>query len=125
MANVSMPGIYKVGMTTRTPAARLAEANKADTWRPPTEYTVAYKVRVNDVLATEHRLHAYLAEKDWRIHPRREFFRAPLRDIKILLDHVASLGDDDEETEVEYEDSDRGDDSEKEIEYGETDSEEE
>lgn len=109
MANESMPGIYKVGMTTRTPAERLEEANKSDTWRPPTEYTVAYKVRVGDVLATEHRLHAYLAEKDWRIHPRREFFRAPLRDIKILLDHVASL-DDDEETEAEFEDSEEEDD---------------
>jgi len=30
----SMPGLVKIGMTTRSPEIRLAEANKGDTWRP-------------------------------------------------------------------------------------------
>lgn len=94
MANESMAGIYKVGMTTRDPAARLAEANKSDTWRPPTDYTVAYAVRVCDVLTTEHRLHGWMAERGWRINSCREFFKAPLRDIKSLMDNVeARAGD--------------------------------
>ena len=101
-----MPGIYKVGMTTRDPTARLAEANRSDTWRPPTEYDLKYSVRVRDALETERKLHTMLAENWERIHPRREFFKAELRVIKVLMDHVRDddvvvVDTDEEEAEAE------------------------
>lgn len=108
MTNEAMPGIYKVGMTTRNPTARLAEANRSDTWRPPTDYMIEHVVRVDDVFETERKLHELLAESGVRIHPRREFFKAPLRTIKILMDHVAAAASDvvvidsDEEAEPYY-----------------------
>ena len=37
-ATPSMAGIVKIGATTHDPAARLADANSADTWRPPEPY---------------------------------------------------------------------------------------
>ena len=37
-ASPSMPGVVKIGATAHDPAARLAEANSADTWRPPLPY---------------------------------------------------------------------------------------
>ena len=107
MTNESMPGIYKVGMTRREPVARLAEANGSDTWRPPTDYVLEYAVRVSDVLETERKLHALLAESGVRIHPRREFFKAPMRTIKILMDRVsAAVADDDDVVVIDTADDD-------------------
>jgi hypothetical protein len=106
MANESMPGIYKVGMTTRDPTARLAEANRSDTWRPPTEYDLKYSVRVRGALETERKLHAMLEENGERIHPRREFFKVELRTVKVLMDHVKDddvVVDDSDEEEEEAE----------------------
>ena len=40
-----MPGIVKIGATTRD---RLREANESDTWRPPEPYVVACAARVTD-----------------------------------------------------------------------------
>jgi hypothetical protein len=40
-----MPGIAKIGATTRD---RLREANESDTWRPPEPYVVACAARVTD-----------------------------------------------------------------------------
>jgi hypothetical protein len=37
----SMPGVAKIGATTRNPSERLAEANASDTWRPPRPYVVS------------------------------------------------------------------------------------
>lgn len=83
MSNESMPGIFKVGMTTRTPEDRLAEANTTDTWRPPTEYKIAHSVKVSDVFETEMLIHEQLDK--YRINPRREFFNAPISIIKELF----------------------------------------
>ncbi len=41
----SMPGIVKIGATTRD---RLREANESDTWRPPEPYVFACAARVTD-----------------------------------------------------------------------------
>lgn len=74
--NVSMPGIYKIGLTMRTPEERLAEANASDTWRPPTPYTIVFTKRVRCAASKEKQLHNLLSELGFRVHPRREFFNA-------------------------------------------------
>jgi hypothetical protein len=69
----SMPGIVKIGATTRELADRLREANESDTWRPPEPYVVACAARVTDAFAAERSLHVRLAER--RVSAHREFFR--------------------------------------------------
>lgn len=102
ISNASMPGIYKVGMTRRQPVERLAEANRPYTWRSPTDFTLEYVVRTRNVAETERTLHMLLTERWERVNPRQEFFRAPLKDIKHLMNNVAVAvavidSDDDEE----------------------------
>ena len=46
MSNPSMPGIMKIGMTMRTPEERLKEANKHDTFKPPTLYQIDFAKEV-------------------------------------------------------------------------------
>ena len=70
----SMPGLVKIGMTTRSPEIRLAEANKGDTWRPPEKYRILCALRVKDAVEKEKEIHAAFARE--RIG-KREFFRLP------------------------------------------------
>jgi hypothetical protein len=69
-----MAGIVKIGATTHDPAARLADANSADTWRPPEPYELVCSAHVPSAFATERALHTILGAR--RINARREFFRA-------------------------------------------------
>ena len=70
----SMPGLVKIGMTTRSPEIRLAEANKGDTWRPPHKYRILCALRVKDAAEKEKEIHAAFARE--RIGAR-EFFCLP------------------------------------------------
>ena len=86
MSNPSMPGIFKVGMTKRTPEIRLKEANMSDTWRPPTNYQIEFSIYVKNPLQKEVMLHRVLKRYFDRIHDGREFFRAPIEDIRLFFD---------------------------------------
>lgn len=85
-ANESMPGILKIGMTTRTPFERLEEANTADTWKPPTPYTVELAKRVSDPKCKENTIHKLLEKYSEKIHDRREFFRISVDDVRLFFD---------------------------------------
>ena len=74
----SMPGLVKIGMTTRTPEIRLAEANKGDTWRPPEKYKILCALRVRDPWGKEKEAHTVFAHE--RIG-KREFFRLSHADV--------------------------------------------
>jgi len=45
-SNESMPGIFKIGMTERTPEKRLTEANGSDEFKPPLPYVIAIHKKV-------------------------------------------------------------------------------
>jgi len=81
-----MPGILKVGMTERTPEARLSEANASDTWRPPTPYKIEFAKKVFNPLQKEKTLHILLEQYTERIHPRREFFRVSPEEVREFFD---------------------------------------
>jgi hypothetical protein len=81
-----MPGILKVGMTERTPEARLSEANASDTWRPPTPYEIEFAKKVSNRSQKEKTLHTLLEQYTDRIHPRREFFRVSKEEVLKFLD---------------------------------------
>lgn len=87
--NASMKDIYKVGMTTRHPSQRLVEANQSDTWRPPTPYVAVLTRKVKNVRDKESTIHDILSDMGYRLHPRREFFNAPLS----LIEKLFSLTD--------------------------------
>ena len=73
MSNPSMEGIYKIGMTKRSPEERLKEANSADTFRPPTPYEILCSVQTTDAVKKEKQLHKILSE--YRVSENREFFK--------------------------------------------------
>ena len=56
----SMPGIYKIGMTRRTPEDRLRDANASNTWKPPTPYNIEMFVKVSQAYVKEQALHKLL-----------------------------------------------------------------
>jgi len=85
-SNPSMPGILKVGMTERTPEARLREANTSDTWRPPTPYKIEFAKKVSNPSQKEKTLHTLLQKHTDRIHPHREFFRASTEEVLLYFD---------------------------------------
>jgi hypothetical protein len=81
-----MPGILKVGMTERTPEARLKEANSSDTWRPPTPYKIEFAKKVYNSSQKEKTLHTLLEQYTDRIHSRREFFRVSPEEVIKFFD---------------------------------------
>ncbi len=69
--NDAMPGLVKIGATTRDPADRLDEARHA-TWAPSC-FRITAQAAVDDAFETERVLHALLAPR--RFEARREFFK--------------------------------------------------
>jgi hypothetical protein len=84
-SNPAMPGIYKIGMTTRTPEARLKDANTSNTWKPPMPYRIEMFAKVSDPMKKEQSLHKLLEHYGKRIHPRREFFHITLREVRMFF----------------------------------------
>lgn len=74
LANASMPDVYKVGMTTRSPNARAFEVSNAT--GVPTPFDVVYYAEVAEPMMQEKRVHKLLA--DYRVNNGREFFKAHL-----------------------------------------------
>ena len=86
--NAAMPGMYKIGMTTRALEIRLKEANTHDTYKPPHLYTVAFAREVDNVRNREKEIHKLLEERGKRVNPKREFFDESLEKIKELFDAI-------------------------------------
>lgn len=86
-SNAAMPGILKVGMTLRTPEDRLAEANGngTATFRPPCPYVIEFAKRVHEPKEKERVLHHILDKYTSRVNPRREFFRASVKQVRELF----------------------------------------
>jgi hypothetical protein len=78
-----MPGIVKIGATTRDLADRLREANESDTWRPPEPYVVACAARVTAAFAAERSLHTALCGR--RVNAHREFFRLTVEEARAVF----------------------------------------
>lgn len=82
--NPSMPDLLKIGMTTHSdPLKRLTEANLSDTFRPPTEYSLGFSIKVPNARETETYVHKLLHEK--RVNVNREFFRVSLTDVTGII----------------------------------------
>ncbi len=84
LVNSSMPGLSKVGCTTRAPHDRAAELSGVTGVATP--FVVAYEQAFADCHAAERAIHAELDQRGLRVHARREFFAcAPAEIVRLLL----------------------------------------
>ena len=88
ISNVSMPGIVKIGMTARSPIERLMEANRSNTWGPPTPYVLDFAKKVIDPRHKESQIHNLLTQYGRRVNPDREFFYSTQNEIRALFDLI-------------------------------------
>jgi len=106
MANRSMPGIVKIGMTRRPLKHRLMEANKSNTFGPPDRYYVICAKHVEEAYKREQEIHFRLINE--RVRTGREFFRiSHAKSIELIdgydgvwCDEDEHDEDDDDETKI-------------------------
>ena len=88
LVNSSMPGLSKVGRTSRPPAERVAELSSATGVATP--FVLAFDQQVADSCAAERAVHAELDRRGLRVASNREFFRGPPSEIvRVVLDVAA------------------------------------
>ncbi len=83
LVNSCMPGITKVGRTTRAPHDRAAELSGVTGVATP--FIVAYEQAFADCCAAEQAVHDELDRRSLRVHAKREFFTCPPAEIVRLL----------------------------------------
>jgi hypothetical protein len=84
ISNEYMPGILKIGKTSRTPESRLKEANSC-TWAFPA-FRIEFAKKVKDVHRKEKLLHRLLEQYTERVLSRREFFRISIEEVRAFFD---------------------------------------
>lgn len=89
LSNPTMPGLCKVGKTTRSPSSRAAELSSATGVASP--FVLVYEQPVTDVDAAESWAHQTMAARGWRHAGNREFFTAPLHEIVAVVFQAASM----------------------------------
>lgn len=92
LANPSMPGIVKIGMTTRSPKERSIELS--DATGVPTPFLLVYYTDFCDCEKAEKAIHSILEKEGYRVAANREFFRLEIKDaIDFVINHRNSLDD--------------------------------
>jgi hypothetical protein len=90
LVNSSMPGLVKVGKTTRPPSDRAQELSSPTGVATP--FVVAFEQLFSDVDKAERRIHAELEQHGLRETRNREFFRAASSQVvRIILGVAADL----------------------------------
>lgn len=92
LMNPAMPGLIKIGRTSRPAAARVAELSGAT--GVPVPFVLLYDVYVPDAIVGERLVHSMLQDRGARVADNREFFEVTGSDaVEILLqvrDHFES-----------------------------------
>lgn len=91
LMNPSMPGLVKVGKTTRDPATRVYELSAAT--GVPTSFVLLYSQPVADCHAAEAWVHAELERRGHRPNASREFFTAPAHEAVDVVHAAKSISD--------------------------------
>lgn len=79
--------VYKVGFTVKTPKERAEELSRAT--GVPLAYVVVHSWHHKNAREQEKLAHAALA--DYRVTPRREFFKAPFEELRERIEQAISL----------------------------------
>ena len=91
MVNSTIPGLAKVGRTTRPPAERAAELSAASGVATP--FVLAFEQEFADCVWAERQVHGELDRLGLRVVPNREFFRGSPGDIiRIIQAHASHPG---------------------------------
>lgn len=86
LINISMPGLIKVGKSTRSPEIRASELSQAS--GVPQSFQIVYQTLVDNCDLAEKEVHKFLSP--FRENSNREFFRIPLnRAIDVLRKVIA------------------------------------
>ena len=85
LTNASMPGLVKIGLTTRNPQARAAELASAT--GVPTPFVIAWCHAVTDCAAVESAVHRMLDDR--RVSGRREFFKCDVATARQVITTAA------------------------------------
>nr|WP_321293838.1 GIY-YIG nuclease family protein [uncultured Trichococcus sp.] len=88
LINASMPGMVKIGRTTRDPENRIEELSKAT--GVPTPFILVYKEFFSDCINAESVIHEMLEDKGYRLSPNREFFTVPIPDAISIIQNTSS-----------------------------------
>jgi hypothetical protein len=92
LVNSSIPGLAKVGRTTRPPAERVAELSAAT--GVPTPFVLAFEQEFAECEHAERDIHAELDRRGYRLAANREFFRgSPNEIVRVVLQVAAVAGD--------------------------------
>ncbi|MHB1758471.1 MAG: GIY-YIG nuclease family protein [Leptospirillum sp.] len=101
LVNSSMPGLVKVGKTTKRPSERALELSGVT--GIPTPFIVAFEQLFEDCDEAEDYIHAELERKGFREAQNREFFRAQTSDVvRIVMQtpgHSSSTEDNNDESD--------------------------
>lgn len=98
LINPAMPGLAKVGKTTRTSKERQLELSSAT--GVPSPFILAYEHPVANCHAAESWVHAELDRRGYRASESREFFTAPLHEIvSVVVMGATTQGPVDEQAE--------------------------
>jgi hypothetical protein len=90
LINPSMPGMIKIGRTSRKPDRRVAELTSAT--GVPTPFVLIFELFVADAVAAEGYVHKRLAELGSRISENREFFSAsPSKAVEAMIEAKHAL----------------------------------
>lgn len=91
LINPSLPGLVKVGKTTRDVEARAKELSSAT--GVPTPFVAAYEVYTEDCDSLERMVHTYLGEMGVRVSQNREFFEGSVTQaVNALIDCQGRVG---------------------------------
>lgn len=88
LANESMPGVYKIGMTTSTPEKRAKEISSST--GVPTPFIVINQYRSHSPCEHEKSVHNMLSR--YRVSQGREFFKTDLKTIEDACEKVIPFG---------------------------------
>jgi hypothetical protein len=88
LANSAMPGLVKVGKTTRQPSERASELSGVTGVATP--FIVVYEDHFQDCDAAEAFVHMKLASAGLRLSENREFFKASVSDVVKIIAAIHS-----------------------------------
>ncbi|MBF8642292.1 MULTISPECIES: GIY-YIG nuclease family protein [Pseudomonas] len=90
LSNVTMPGIYKIGMTDRAPSQRCYELSGSTS--APLSFDLLCYGEVCDARSVEAEIHSHFSPV--RVNESREFFQHPYTEIRdVLKEHCNSFAE--------------------------------
>ena len=87
LTNPAMPGLVKIGLTTRNPSARSAELTAAT--GVPLPFVIAWSRAVSDCAYVESAVHRMLDDR--RVSGKREFFRCNVATARQVIEAAAGV----------------------------------